>query len=215
MSSDYLIIERLIRNISHEIKNPLTTIKGYSQLLGMKKGDWALVEKTRKMVVANVDLIDDKLKALYHIFDLTPGIPAEYDLTALLEDIVAHLPQELRTRVRLQSDIGNAPVFVDNEHFKTTIHTLIIGFDWDNNTEVEMTIHVSPRDTAGHVTVSLFFSGVDLGVPGNDYFFLPFPEKKLFVSGTELYEVHARARLNGWEFTLAGDTNKGCYVLKI
>ena len=215
MSVDNLIIERLIRNISHEIKNPLTTIKGYSQLLGMKKGDWDFIEKTRKMVIANVDLIDDKINSLYRIFDISQGKPEKHDLVTLLREMVEGVTEQLHSRVFMKSDADTIHIFADREHLVQTFITLINGFDWNNNNSTELSIHINTRDISGRVPVSLHFSRVDLGIPGNEYFFLPFHDKKLFIAGTELYESYTRAHVNGWEFTLAGNAEQSYYLLKI
>ncbi|HON79082.1 MAG TPA: histidine kinase dimerization/phospho-acceptor domain-containing protein, partial [Spirochaetota bacterium] len=67
------VVEKIIRNFNHELKNPLTTIKGYAQLLGSKANDPQFVEKSRNIIIENVDDIDSKMNRMYDIFNLPGG----------------------------------------------------------------------------------------------------------------------------------------------
>ena len=215
MDAEYEVIERLIRNISHEIKNPLTTIKGYAQLLGMKSGDLEFVEKTRKMVVDNVDLIDDRINSLYEIFELQRGTPVKTDIAALLESFRAALDGDLGRKVSLQLKQGPLEAVVDAGLLERALGIIVGGFDWANNPGVDIIITAERDENRGKAAVSLLFGGISFSEYSRNTFYLPFSGKRHFERGTELFEVFCLARKNGWDFDLAGEGDRAGFVLGV
>jgi len=67
------IIEKVIRNIAHEVRNPLTTIRGYAQLLTQKL-DAASIQKSQKMIVEQAERIDGMFNDLYNAFTIKEDI---------------------------------------------------------------------------------------------------------------------------------------------
>jgi light-regulated signal transduction histidine kinase (bacteriophytochrome) len=215
MDAEYEIVERLIRNISHEIKNPLTTIKGYAQLLGMKSGDLEFIEKTRKMVVDNVDQIDNRINALYELFEIQRGVPARTDIPGLLESFRGTLEGGLAGKVSLRVLPGAGEAIIDAALLEKALGIIIRGFDWENNPGVDITLTAARDGERDGTAITLRFNGISFYGYSRNTFYLPFADRRHFRRGTELFEVFCIAKKNGWDFDLAGEGDGAGFVLAV
>lgn len=211
----YDIIERLIRNISHEIKNPLTTIRGYAQLLGMKPGEPDFIEKTRKMVIDNVDLIDERMNALYDVFSLEPGNPTAADLEAALGAFMGKLDPAIAPKVSLQVKGVPRMVSIDTVQLTRALGLILDGFCWENFPSADALVLAAGSGEGGGAAVHALFGGVDFSGLERESFYLPYSGKKHFRRGTELFEVFAMSDKNGWRFELASVEGRRGFVLVI
>ncbi len=211
----YDIIERLIRNISHEIKNPLTTIRGYAQMLGMKPCEPDFIEKTRKMVIDNVDLIDERMNALYDVFGLEPGNPVNTDLASVLNAVVGQLDPAIAQRISLDATGAPREVGIDPGQLTRALGLILNGFCWENFPSADARILADRSGEGKGVAVRILFGGVDFSDMGSGSFYLPFSGKKHFRRGTELFEVFAMSEKNGWRFDIASGEGRRGFLLVI
>ncbi|MDC7684995.1 ATP-binding protein [Asticcacaulis sp. BYS171W] len=107
-------IDRFAADVSHEIKNPLTSIRSALETLSLVKDDAA---KARLMAVINQDvrradrLITDISNASRLDAELARDVPKPVDVGALLDDIVSlyqHMPEGSGARVSLTRNVTPA-----------------------------------------------------------------------------------------------------------
>lgn len=206
------IMERLIRNINHEIKNPLTVIRGYAQLLTMKVSDEEFQKKTGRLIMENVDLIDARISAMYKAFAQVSGERCTVDIVQELHHIVQSYREEFRTRIEI---CGKSPceASINREAFHRVVDCLQRGFNWKANPHVTALIDVGVSE--GQITLLFEYRNADFSNLPHKWFYLPFSEKTNFTIGTEIFEAYCLAAANGWVFDLLKESGKNGFIVRI
>lgn len=197
MADEYHIVERVIRNISHEIKNPLTTMKGYAQLLSSVVRDDPAAEKSQRMVLEQIERIDNTFNKLYSLFSIGVHDKEDVDISEIVEKAVNNLPENTGNRVKYNHVHDPAIIACDRNSFKRLLQCFLEGFDWLNNTGVELDIVLQ---TNGSQELVFSFKNIDFSSIMEKIFYLPFSSTQYFKEGTELYEVYCIAYSHGWDF---------------
>ncbi len=207
-------IERLVRYFSHEVKNPLTTIKGYAQLLAVKGDDRAFVDKTKSMIIENVNEIDGKINRMYDLFNSREARAESIDIRAILEECVSapDLPCG-KGAIAMESGVAQAPAQGDADFFRRIIGVLLYGFDWNNN-PATLRISLAP-EPGGHYLLGFSFYGVDFSDLPSECFYYPFAAKKSFLSGLELFEAFYLSSKCGWVFSLGTADGRSDFTLLV
>ena len=106
---EYDLIECVIRNLSHEIKNPLTTIKGYAQILEMKSGDSEVSAKApARTIIEQINRLDALFRDLYEIFTIRSGEEERGRYLSSCRCDTGTMPKEIYARTELLT--GTAPI---------------------------------------------------------------------------------------------------------
>lgn len=189
------IIETLIRNLSHELKNPLTTIKGYAQLLEIKADDPESIEKSHRMIREQADRIDRMLQELYAAFLPRKTQASAFDVALLVREILEALPAEASV---IPGEIpASLPVEGDRSALADVITLILKGYDWKGLSGSRCSLAVNERE--GGALIDVRFDGVEMTEIVESVFYLPFSLKKYYLKGTELYEAYFLAHFCGWE----------------
>ncbi len=212
MSIDITMIERLIRNFSHEVKNPLTSIKGYAQLLGIKQNDIDFVEKTRRIIIENVEEIDSKINRLYDLFNLPSCASTEFDPAEAVSFVITSCDPVKKERVTYTQ---SSPLSIrgNPEFLKRIVSTFIEGFDWTNNAGAILALQTRPRPGNTGSIMTLSYGGVDFTSLQEDTCFLPFSERRYFLTGLELFEVYFLCSRCGWTVSLVSEGNSQSFLI--
>jgi hypothetical protein len=203
-------IERLIRNLSHELKNPLATIKGYAQLMGARPGEPQIFQKSKTTIIEQIDRIDTMLKSLYGVFSLRVERLEPIDASERLGEITRSMAGIDPARIKMARGGGPVIIKADVALFKRMIVLLLGGFDWENNAGSTAELVFTAKNGA---SLEVLFGGVDLSDLDENSFYLPFSSRRIYRSGTELYEVYTIARLHGWKFRFSERDGRKVFIL--
>ncbi|HHU05310.1 MAG TPA: HAMP domain-containing histidine kinase [Clostridiales bacterium] len=123
---------RLILDISHDLKNPMSSIQGYAELLIQKTGMGERERKEHLEVIVNNSKRANRL--LTELFELSRMDSPEFSLNHERTDICEHLrqicgelvPQLEREGFKYEFDIPEESVFamLDTDRFSRIIHNL-------------------------------------------------------------------------------------------
>lgn len=206
---DREIIEFLIRNLSHEIKNPLTTIKGYLQLSQMKKSDSGFLDKSVPVMISQVERIEKILDVLYPVFARKKEVIRNYCLKTVFEEFLHALPDTVSSQVHL--NLNDENFLTDQILFTSILDSLIGKFDWHSYPDV--VCDISCKNKNGVFAVEIAFSGADFPSVDNVSYFTPYANKTFYPSGIDLYEALWTADLLG--IKLSNGAHAGIFRLEI
>jgi hypothetical protein len=207
--AEHELIERLIRNLSHELKNPLTTIKGYAQLASMSLDDPEALKKSQSMILSQVEKINGILEELYRIFSHVAGSRERVMMRDVLEEIIAGAKSD-GAHAELGGE-GSPEPRANIPGFKRLVGALVLGFDWKNNPGTMLRIDLSGSGEKGSIRFRYLGAAFDDLAP--DSFFLPYATKRHFHSGTELYEAAVIAHAHGWDLRLVQEDDHSALEL--
>lgn len=117
-------------NVSHELKTPLTTIHGYSQIItnGIAKSDdiTAFAAKIEHESLRMINLIDDIIKLSRLDEQSDAPQKEETDITAAASDVIAVLAQKAERRnVTVELIPGAARIFANKSQITEMIYNLV------------------------------------------------------------------------------------------
>lgn len=140
-----------IANITHDLKTPLSPIKGYAELLSDNPApESKSVQEYGKIILKNISytekLIND-LKLTYQLdLGAIPYKPEEIPLIRYLKEIVIDIlndPAFSDRNIAFESSIQEVTVCVDQDLFRRAMGNLIINAFTHNSLETQITIIVS------------------------------------------------------------------------
>ena len=212
---------RLILDISHDLKNPMSSIQGYAELL-MKKKDMTEQECDEHLkVILNNSKRANRL--LTELFELSQLDSPEFSLKLVKTDICEYLrqicgelvPQLEREGFEYEFNIPEDSVFVmlDTDRFNRIIQNLANNAMRYNPAGTLVTVSL----TVQNHQVFIDFSDDGIGIPDNiaSNIFKPFVRvddsrnSKTGGSGLGLSIAKKIAEAHGGDLTLLADKNKG------
>ncbi len=207
---EFKTIERLVRNISHAIKNPLTAIKGYTQLLDLKPNDGEALLRSQNMILEHVEKIDLLLRDIYDIFSLRAERRERFDAATALDEFFELMVREKNARFESRDLATGTEITADRMLLKRFVECLVGDFDWEGQHSAKASARLEP---IGSGRLEIVFRTVDFRELDHEFFYLPFASRTHYRRGTELYTAYTIAHLQGWRFALI--MGEGCGGFRI
>lgn len=160
----------LVANVSHDLRTPLSAMRGYLETLQIKDADLTAAEKQRYLAIAvqHTERLGRLVGELFELARLDAGEvrlrPESFSAAELLQDVARSYEMAARKRgIRLQVDVpGDAPpVRADIALIQRVLANLL-----DNalrHTPAGGTVRVSLAATDGGARVSIADSGAGIG----------------------------------------------------
>jgi light-regulated signal transduction histidine kinase (bacteriophytochrome) len=195
-------MEELIRHLSHEVKNPLTTLKGYSQLASLKKNDPEFIDKAIGILQSQIERIETIFNDLYAVFFHKKGSLSDCNIGSIMKKIIESADTSKIT-FQINSDYS---VNTDEKLFHRLLSLVISGFDWKEHPSARCSISVFSESEL--FSIIWDFDGVDFSDIRKKTFFIPFSDKNYYPSGIALYESFCIADILGFTFDLDSERNR-------
>jgi signal transduction histidine kinase len=165
---------------SHELRNPVAGIKGTAQLLRRMRRSGRLDDERLDRYLTSIEVGSQRLTTLTEdlldVSRLQQGVlPLRLrrtDLVALIQDIVARLPEHVRPRVRTDLADGLQPVQVDPDRVEQVIVNLLDNAD--KYAPGREPIQVSLAEEGGGLLLRAQDHGIGLPIGAAERIFQPF-----------------------------------------
>ena len=125
-------LKRAITNISHDLRTPLTSAKGYVQLMASENLDEQDRVQYAQIVQGRLDTLSELMDALFEFARITEGelelSLQKVDVSNLLRDLLSEAYPDLEERgFRLEVDIPDEPIYCtcDEVYLKRVVQNLI------------------------------------------------------------------------------------------
>ncbi len=155
------IIGNLAAGVAHEVRNPLSSIKGYATFFGSLFDEGSENRKAANVMTAEVERLNRVISELMEIARPSDIRPKETDLSTVLDTSLRLVQQEMEVfRIAASSSIDDdiGPLFIDPDRITQALINLYINGIQAMSEGGELTIRarrqgegvvVSVRDTGG------------------------------------------------------------------
>lgn len=187
------IIEQTVRGFSHEFKNPLTTVKGYAQLLQIKKNDPAFIEKSLVTMLEQIEKIESNIDDFYLINNIDKELNKSINIDKVIDQI--HENSVYKENVAFQKDGAEFPL-VDLHIANKVINLLIDKVYWEYYDDMNIILDLNENE------FSIHYSAVDFSSLKDKVFYIPYISKQIYKNGTELYAAKKFADCSNFAFDI-------------
>ena len=152
MEQEKLIRTEFFSNASHELKTPLTSIRGYAELLnsGMVKEEQYAQCIARIMIESDhmIELINDILMISRLEGKHMDAQATTFDLGALIQDIVdAQMPLALKDQIQVHTDLAHVEVVAAKRYMQELANNLITNALKYNRANGQVEIELTKEET--------------------------------------------------------------------
>ncbi len=162
-------ISRLIGELAHEIKNPLSTVKVNMKLLAEYLNDHSKESAQRAqrkitVIKKEIDRLEEILNSFLQYIDKTELNLARTDLNELVSDMVDFFtPQCYSNSINLRSRLHNEPLMcrIDPDMFKQVLLNLFINAQQSMPNGGELIIRTRRQDRSAIIEVNDTGQGMD------------------------------------------------------
>ncbi len=209
-------IGTLAAGVAHEIRNPLSALRGFAQYFAKKLSGRKPEEDYANTMLREADRLNRVITDLLYISRPRQIRPIPVDLAAVADEVRNLVRFELDERgVNLETDLEAKEVLADEDSLKQSLLNLVL-----NSLDALATpgADISPRlllqseQTEDGVRVSVQDSGQGMTPEQKAQAFEPFFTAKQKGTGLGLALVHKTMREHGGEARIDSEPGQGCRV---
>ncbi len=161
--------------VAHEVRNPLTSIKGFTFLVGRPKTTPEQIQQYTALIIEEIDRLDTIIKDILHFSRQSVLHPKEHCIEEVIDRALT-LTEKQRTDQGIQlnrvSHCNNVRVMIDPERILQVFLNLIINAVHAMESGGALTIQSITRD--GKVVIDIGDSGGGIPPENIDLIFDPF-----------------------------------------
>lgn len=180
------IVETTIREFSHELKNNLTSVKGYLQLIDVKNEDSQKVKEYSTIVQNQIDEIENMVDEIYKIFLIKSSKKEKIDICILIEKILKNNNCSNVFVNKAESFEINADIEIAEKCFKD----LFCNALWDYNPGSKIEIFSYKN------SLEIKYHSFSMEKILKDNFYIPYVSKSIYKTGLELFALNKFSDLN-------------------
>jgi len=202
-------VATLAAGMAHEIKNPLTSIKTFTEFIDKKKDDPEFIEKFKKIVGDEVDRINYIVKQLLEFSKPSELKLQKTNINELLDETLNLLYNDcLKHSIKIEKNYCLSPMIrIDPTQMKQVFLNLLL------NTIDAMpdggTVIVSTKITNNTLQIIVKDTGKGIDKDDIKHIFDPFFSKKDGGTGLGLSVVHGIIEKHGGKISVGSIVNKG------
>ena len=203
-------VATLAAGMAHEIKNPLTSIKTFTEYLDKKKDDPEFIGKFKKIVGSEVDRINYIVKELLEFSKPSELKLKETDINLLLDETLSFLNNSfLKNNIRVEKHYYPLPpVKIDPMQMKQVfLNILLNAIEAMENKPG--TITVSTQQTNGNISISFKDTGKGIAKDDLKRIFDPFFTRKETGTGLGLSVVYGIIQKHGGKIKVESTVGQG------
>ncbi|MDQ7095179.1 ATP-binding protein [Desulfosporosinus sp. PR] len=199
----------LAAGIAHEIRNPLTAVKGYSQVLEDELEPADPKREYTGVIVKEVNRLDKIVQGLLDFARPSASRFEAANLNEVLEETLALVgTPSFKRRILVQKDYAdNVQAEVDKEQFKQILLNLLLNAS--QAIPGQGTIKITTQCAESNVSVSILDSGVGIAAGTLDKLFDPFFTTRENGTGLGLAIAHQLMELHGGRIEVRSEINVG------
>ncbi|MDD5040640.1 MAG: ATP-binding protein [Candidatus Omnitrophica bacterium] len=199
----------LASGMAHEIKNPLTSIKTFSEFVKTKGGDPEFKEKFEKIVPQEIDKITNIVNQLLDYSKTDRTRLTECNIHDILDYVLElHNNELMRRGIRLQKAYGaqNPNITCDANKLKQAFINLVLNAIEAMGENGVLTVGTEGAD---HLVVMVKDTGPGISPANIPHLFDPFFTTKDSGTGLGLFVTHQIISSNGGKISVSSEEGKG------
>ena len=203
-------IAALAAGMAHEIKNPLTSIKTFTEYIPKKKTDPEFLEKFQKIVGGEVDRINYIVKQLLEFSKPSELHLKETGINDLLDETLSLLNNDfLKHNIKIEKHYSLLPpTKVDPSQMKQVFLNLFLNAIDSMQNDGVITVTTKP-DKNDNVTIKIEDTGKGISKEDLKHIFDPFFSKKDGGTGLGLSVVHGIIEKHGGKISVESAPEHG------
>jgi polar amino acid transport system substrate-binding protein len=159
LNGNALDLNLVVNELAHELKNPMVTIKTFSQLLVDRYDDPVFRSRFREMVSGDIERMDALLESLLDFARLRPPAAQPISLLEQLRQALEEvLPDSKKQWIKEElTSLGqDTEVFIDQEHLRYALKNVVRSALFEAKPKGEVDIH---SEAKGVIVVSYSHEG--------------------------------------------------------
>jgi signal transduction histidine kinase len=200
----------LAAGIAHEIRNPLTAVKTFLDLLPQRIDDKEFLGQFRDLSLAELKRVTDLIAELLTLGKSTNVDRSDVDLIATIEPVVRLMDSTARKRqvaVRIAAEPGLARVHADPDQVKQIVLNLLLNAIEASPAGAEVTLRL--RAAGASVVCEVQDQGPGIAADQLDNIFEPFFTTKDSGTGLGLALVHQMVVEHGGGIEVDSEVGRG------
>lgn len=204
------IANTLALGLAHEVKNPLTTLKTFTEFLPQHYDDKEFLEKFSKIVPGEIERVNDIIKQLLQFSRPTPPALQSSSVYQLMQDILVFLNNDLlKHKIKLNESYEDRTLKINadpNQIKQALLNILLNAIDAMPGGG---TITIEAKKNEDLVELSIRDSGCGIAKEDLKHIFDPFYSKKESGTGLGLAVTHQIIKNHNGRIEVESELNKG------
>jgi signal transduction histidine kinase len=203
----------LAAGMAHEIKNPLTSIKTFTEYLSQKHTDRSFIDKFQKIVGSEVDKINGIVVQLLEFAKPKPLELKDVDMNGLIDDTLELLSNKLiKHRIDIEKSYCEPVPAIKGDivQLKQVIINLVLNaVDSMKKTGGRIVLSTDEVSSPGKLLIKIEDTGCGIPKDGLAHIFDPFYSTKDTNTGLGLSVVHGIIKRHGGNITCESKIESG------